>query len=125
MAEKETQRNDTYGLFMSALDVVNEALQTHRDSAVLGPLLQGGEKLLGGKQFGVAIYRDDPDTPFDYFTLRLTGGRFELLARGKEAPDIAWKVSQDYLRDVADNPQDYIDNPAKLDLDWLRHRVGL
>lgn len=109
---------------MGALDVVNEALQKHRDHALIGPLLQGGEKMLGGKKFGVAVYRDDPDTPFDYFTLRLTGGRFELLARGKESPDIAWKVSQDYLRDIVDNPQDYIDNPAKLDLEWLRHRIG-
>jgi len=121
----DAKTNDSYGLFMEALDVVNTAISEHKDGQLMGGLLSAAEKAIGGKHLGVAVYRDDPDTPFDYFTLRFTNGRFELLARGKDAPEIAWKVSQDYLRDLVDNPRDYIDNPARLDLDWLRDRLGV
>jgi len=121
----DAKTNDSYGLFMEALDVVNTAIREHRDGQLMGALLTAAEKAIGGRHLGVAVYRGDPDTPFDYFTLRFTNGRFELLARGKDEPEIAWKVSQDYLRDLVDNPRDYIDNPARLDLDWLRDRVGI
>ncbi|HBO12895.1 MAG TPA: hypothetical protein DD491_08945 [Halieaceae bacterium] len=121
----DMKTNDTYGLFMEALDVVNTAISEHKDGQLMGGLLTAADKTIGGKHLGVAVYRDDPDTPFDYFTLRFTNERLELLARGKDEPEIAWKVSQDYLRDLVDNPRDYIDNPARLDLDWLRDRVGV
>ena len=116
---KDTQigRSESYALFMSALEVVNESLQENRDNAAICPLLKNGRKALAEKHFGVALYRDNPEVPLDYFMLRLTGGRFELLSHGKESPDIAWKVSNDFLRDVVDNPQDYINDPAKLDLE--------
>ena len=28
-----------------------------------------------------------------------------------------------YLRDINDNPQEYVSNPLKLDFDWLKHRL--
>jgi hypothetical protein len=40
-------------------------------------------------------------------------------------PDIDWKVSRDYLRKVSSNPDQYIDNPARLDVDWLTSCAGL
>jgi hypothetical protein len=44
-----------------------------------------------------------------------------------ETPDAeeGWKVNVSYLQQVVDNPQEYIDNPAKLDFDWLRDRLKL
>ena len=49
--------------------------------------------------------------------------KFEIQSRGKSEHDTEWKVSRDYLESVVDNPQEYIDNPAKLDLEWLKHRL--
>jgi len=121
----ERTSDDTYTLFMGALDVVNEALEQNRDSKVFGFAIKTAEKNLSGQRLGVAIYADEPSSPFDYFTLRFTEGRFELYSRGKDEPDIAWKVSQDYLKDLVEHPQKYIDNPVKLDLDWLKDRAGL
>ena len=125
MKDSEIRRSESHALFMSALEVVNESLHENRDNPAICPLLKNGETALAEKHFGVALYRDNPEKPLDYFTLRLTGGRFELLAHGKEPPEIAWKVSNDFLRDIVDNPQDYRDDPAKLDLDWLRDRCDI
>lgn len=30
-----------------------------------------------------------------------------------------------YLQRVAENPKEYVENPALLDWDWLKSRVGL
>jgi len=117
--------SDTYDLFMGTLDVVNQALKEHADTPVIGEILSAAGKFSEGKRLGVAVYKTDPDEPFDYFTLRIANGKVELDSRGKGDPDIAWRVSQDYLRKVNENPQDYVDNPAKLDLDWLKSRLGL
>jgi hypothetical protein len=120
----DTAEKDTYELFMGAMDVSNRALETVRDKPVLSDLLELMEKQASGRQFGVAVYKDDPTTPHDYFTVRVQNHRIQLVSHGKDAPDIDWKVSEEYLRDVTDNPDSYVENPLKLDLDWLRHRLS-
>lgn len=112
---------DIYDLFTKALDVTNEALEENRDSAFYGMLISGMDKYLDGHKAGVAIYDDDPEQPFDYFTVRYLNGKFEILSRGKSEHDTEWSVSREYLTSVADNPETYIKHPAKLDIDWLRH----
>jgi len=115
---------NTYDLFMGYLDTVNEALDKHSDTPVIGQVLSLMEKAGSGKKFGAAIYKSDPQSPFDYFTVRLANGKFELDSRGKNEPDIDLRISQEFLINVNEDPQKYIDNPAKLDLDWLKTRVG-
>lgn len=114
---------DIYQLFDEALGVTNKALEENRDSKVLGTLISAGDKFLEGHKAGVEIYDEEPSKPFDYFTIRYLNGKLEILARGKSEHDTEWKVSRAYLKDVADNPQKYIDNPAKLNLDWLKARL--
>lgn len=117
-------QSDTYTLFMNTLDVFNEAIAAHESSSPYREILAMGDKLFGGKNVGVAVYKEDADQPFDYFTIRFLNGKLELVARGKEAPDIAWKVSQDYLARVSEHPREYIDHPVKLDWDWLKSRIS-
>jgi hypothetical protein len=109
---------------MNTLDVFNEAIAAHESSSPYREILAMGDKLFGGKNVGVAVYKEDADQPFDYFTIRFLNGKLELVARGKEAPDIAWKVSQDYLARVSEHPREYIDHPVKLDWDWLKSRIS-
>jgi hypothetical protein len=109
---------------MKTLDVFNEAIAAHESASPYREILAMGDKLFGGKNVGVAVYKDNPDQPFDYFTVRFLNGKLELVARGKQEPEIAWKVSQDYLSKVSENPRDYIDNPVKLDWDWLKSRIS-
>jgi hypothetical protein len=112
---------DIYDLFTEALDVTNRALDANRDSAFYGTLISGMDKYLDGHKAAVAVYDDDPQEPFDYFTVRYLNGKFEILARGKSEHDTEWRVSREYLDSVARNPDEYIEHPARLDIDWLRH----
>lgn len=114
---------DSYAMFMGALDVFNEAMDKYRDKPLIKDILSLVDEQTAGRKFGAAVYKTEPDEPFDYFTVRLHNQRLELVSHGKDAPDIDWKVSMDYLRDINDNPQEYVSNPLKLDFDWLKHRL--
>ncbi len=116
-------KHDSYDSFMNTLDVFNDAMDKLRDKPLIKDLMSLVDKQTAGRQFGIAVYGDNPDKPFDYYTVRLHNQRLELVSRGKDAPDLDWKVSIDYLEDVAENPEKYIDNPAKLDFEWLKHRL--
>lgn len=110
---------DTYKAFLGALDVINKSLQKNRDKGVFGKLIEGFDSYADGHVSAVAIHKDDPKRPHDYFAVRYTGGRFELLERGKGEHDTHWKVSTKYLQSLNDDPQTYIDHPSRLDLDWM------
>lgn len=118
------ESHDSYDMFLGALDVLNKSMENFRDKPVLKDLLALVDGQTAGRKFGVAVYADDPEKPFDYYTIRLHNKRFEMVSRGKDAPDIDWKVSTEFLQDINDNPQDYISNPLKFDLDWLKHRLS-
>ncbi len=121
----QTAASDTVTLFTDALNVTNAALAKHKDSLPYKPLLQASEKILGDRRIGVEVYDRDPSSPFEYFTIRFREGAFEFVAHGKREPDVAWKVSRSYLEKITESPEDYVENPAKLDWDWLKSRVGL
>jgi len=116
--------NDSYDLFMGALDVTNRAIDEMREKPVIKDLVGLMEKQASGRKFGVAVYSDDPDNVYDYYTVRVQNHTVQLVSRGKDTPDIDWKVSREYLKDVNDDPQAYIDNPLKLDLEWIKHRTS-
>ncbi len=120
---KNAQSNDSYDLFMGALDVTNEALDKLRTMPLIKDLVSLMEGQAEGRKFGVAVYNDDPEKPHDYFTVRVHNQSLQLAARGKDEPEVDWKVSTGYLKQVNDDPQAFIDNPLKLDLEWLKTRL--
>lgn len=111
--------------FTEALNVMNSALAENKNSTPYKQILAAANKYMGDKKLGIAVYEKDPSSPFDYFTVRFRHGSFEMVSHGKQDPDIAWKVSQDYLDKVRQNPDDYIKHPAKLDWHWLKDRLGI
>ena len=126
MSQAQTvETKNTYDLFMGYLDVVNDALDEHSDTPVIGKLSKMLTDMAESRKIGAAIYESDPQSPFDYFTVRIADGKVQLDSRGKNEPDIDWRVSQEFLQEVNENPEKYVDNPLKLDLDWLKNRVGL
>jgi len=116
---------DPYVLFNEALQVMNKAIIENSDRFPYGQIMRVSEKAVGDRRIGVAVYNRDVDAPYDFYTLALKNGRLELLSHGKEEPDITWKVSRDYLKEVADNEEKYIGHPERLDLDWLKSRFNI
>jgi hypothetical protein len=57
--------------------------------------------------------------------VRFREGRLELVDHGKREPELTWKVSRSYLDEITRDPETYVENPAKLDWEWLKSRVGI
>lgn len=124
--ETRTQEKQTDVLFTQALNVMNQALNNHRDETPYRQILGAAQRLLDERTFAVGVYKTDPGKPFDYYTVRYHENRIELVEHGKNKDaDLDWKVSREYLERVAANPERYIDHPEKLDFDWLQSRLGL
>lgn len=121
----EAKTMDINTLFSQYLTVCNAALDKHKDDIPYKQLIRAGEKLLEDRKLGIAVYKDEPSKPFDYFTVRFDRGAFHLVGHGKKEPDLAWKAKRSYLERVVDNQAEYIEHPAKLDFHWFRSRVGL
>jgi len=117
------KHTEIYDLFMESLEVINRALDANRGEGVFGRVLDAMDDRLEGHTSAVAIYDEDPDQPFDYFTIRFAGGRWELQERGRGAHDTEWKVSTEYLQSLIDDPETYIQHPTRLDLDWIADRL--
>lgn len=114
----------TVDTFQSALATMNQAIEKNRDSLFFKTLLKSCETVLGDDLLGVAIYKDSPESPHDYYTIRMDEGRFFLVEHGRGDVDSDWIVSEDYLRDLANDPDKYVDHPEKLSLNWLANRVS-
>lgn len=119
----QTEKLDTNALFTQYVNVVNKAMGQNRDEFPFSQLMSMGEKILGDKKIGAAVYKDDPDSPHDYFTLTYEDGKLRA-THGKEAPNVEWKLDERHLENVVDDPGTFIENPARLDLDWLKTRMG-
>lgn len=117
------KHTETYDLFMDALEVMNRAMDANRGEGAYGRILDAMDDRLEGHASAVAVYDKDPDEPFDYFTIRFIGGRWELKERGRGEHDTEWKVSTDYLRSLVEDPESYVEHPARLDLDWIADRL--
>lgn len=120
------QPSSTYFCFLQALNIMNAALDLHRDSVRFRPILSLAEAELMGCDLVVAILGDDETgVPIEHVTIQLREGTFVLVSRSKTSDHIAWKVSERDLRDVASRPRRYLDNPWLLDFDWLKLRMGM
>lgn len=68
------------------------------------------------------IYDDRPKV---MFTLRLTKDmKIEIVEKKAIPPEDEWPFTYQYLKRVVDNPQEYIDHPAKLEWGWLKTVFG-
>ncbi len=116
---------DNTVLFTDAINVMNEAIKQNQDRFPYKQIIGATEGVAEGRKVGVAVYADDPATPYDYYTVSFKNGQIEILSHGKEEPEIAWKVPRGYLEEVTEHSEQYKQHPAKLDWDWLLARLGI
>lgn len=109
--------------FIKALGTMNESIKHNQDALFFQALLQECRSLPEDELLEVALYRDDPRTPSDYYRLKMNDGAFRLVDQGKHQTDSDWTVSETYIRDLAENRKKYVDHPEKLSLNWLVERL--
>lgn len=120
-----THTHDTATLVTEYLNVANAAIDAHRDETPYKQILSLTDKLADDHRFGIEVYRRGADGPHDYYTAEWNNGGLRYVSHGKEAPDVDFRVSEEHMQRVVDDAEEYIAHPAKIDLDWLKSRVGL
>lgn len=115
----------TDALFNQYLSVVNRAITANKDG-IYGKAVKLWERAAGDKQIAVGVYQTDASSPHHWYTLELHDGNFDVVEHGKaEKAAFHWKISEDHLNHVVKEPETYVEHPIKLDLDWLKTRVGI
>ncbi|MBK6896063.1 MAG: hypothetical protein KA099_01535 [Alphaproteobacteria bacterium] len=106
-------------LFERYISVCNEALDNNKHRFPFRQILDGlGRQALSGNSVQVLIVDDQPAEGFCIVYEKscrvvLAEERFNSLPQKK------WKVTKSYLEGVIRNPYEYINNPAKIDWEWL------
>ena len=118
MAKKDYEEFDE--LFKSYLQVCNKAIEKNKDSFPYKQIWEASSKVLDDSAINIAIY---DDRPIISYSVRFNGGRISASKNEISQKEKPWKVTYSYLKNVIDNPDEYIKHPAKLDWHWLKSRV--
>lgn len=110
-------------LLTDMLRVANRAIEAHASEPPWRELAERTAER-ASPSFGVAMFEDDPDVAVDQCAVRVHEGRLEVVSRGP-VPAVDWRVSVDFLRNVARSPDDYVADPRKLELGWLLRRLDI
>lgn len=124
MTQTQT-KTSTETLFLEYLNTLNQALEAHRNETPYKQIIDASDRVFGDEKLGVAVYKTDPSSPHDFYTVKITDGRIAFVSHGKDAPEYSWKTKESFMKDVVENKQHYIDNPQKLNWDWLKSRIGI
>lgn len=108
-------------VFLRYMEICNSAIEKNRNKFPYTEIWGARfDKLDAKKQatLKAIIYDDRPKV---VFTLKLTKDmKIEIVEKKEVAEEEEWPFTYQYLKRVVDNPQEYIDNPAKLQWGWLK-----
>lgn len=110
------------------LSVTNDSLERNADDAKVKPFIGAANKLLGNKQIAVGVEHTRDAGKTTWFTVGYDDGSFDLQSRAMDDEpdsDLKWVAKRDHMVEVVTNPEPYVDNPYRIDLDWLRKHVEL
>jgi hypothetical protein len=118
-------RSEISALFSSAMDVWNRAIRENRDRFPFREVLPKCEMALRGRLLGVRVHEGNLRRPVGQFAVRFRDGLIHLAAEADQNADVVWEVSRDRLQEVIEDPEHYVDHPAKLDWDFLTKPLGV
>lgn len=115
--------SDYEKVFQQYLEICNRAIEQNKHkfpyTEIWGARLNALKEEM---KIEAVVYDDRPKIAY---MLRLTQDmKIEIVERKVIPPEEAWPFTYQYLRRVVDNPQDYIENPAKLEWGWLKPVLG-
>lgn len=111
--------DDDRKLVARYIEVVNDAIEEAEDSLLLAIDAWFTEAVLDDTEIAIGLFDDDEDDIDVWFTLHFEDNELTLEAEGKDDPDVKWRVPRAHIENVLDDPDDFVDHPSKLDLDWL------
>lgn len=66
----------------------------------------------------IAAYVEDADSIRSLY-IHVHGESFKVQSAPEDLPKKIWRVNKGFLEDVVETPLIYINNPARIDWDWL------
>lgn len=121
MPKRPSHPQDINALFEAYLSICNQAMEAHSDEFPYHQMMTAMQSVLGKHSFDLAIYDDEPKGTY---SLQLKDNKLKKCGTPTDAKK-AWRMNLSYLKRVAAHPDEYIRHPEKLDLDWLKSRIGL
>jgi hypothetical protein len=110
-------------VFQQYLEICNRAIEKNKNTFPYTEIWGSRFKALETDATLHAIVYDD--RPKVAFTLRLTKDmKIQIVEKKAIEPQDEWPFTYQYLKRVVDNPQEYIDHPAKLEWGWLKTIFG-
>lgn len=74
-------------------------------------------------RFGVAICEPERPTPIDHYEIALERGKLSIVSHGIQPPVTHWVVSTEELRRLAEDPDGFLQDPDRVDLNWMIRRA--
>jgi hypothetical protein len=121
---KDKQKVEEYErIFERYLDVCNQALKKNKDRFPYKEIWTARVKTLGrDNTLECAVYDDRPKI---IYTLRLTEDmKIQIIKKEPVEREDVWPLKYSYMKEVVDNPKEYIEHPANLDWGWLTGVFG-
>lgn len=119
-----SEQKYTLNLVKQYFNICNIALVRRRKNPFYSGIQTLINKLDSGKVITLKVVDIPkvPGVPAGYYTTQYIDGRFTSFSEGEHHPDIRFTLRKSFLEDVANNEDDYIEHPEKLDWSWLRGR---
>jgi hypothetical protein len=116
---------DTDVLFVSAMSVWNRALDAHRGRFPYQQILAGLQEEAAHRRAAIALHDQDPNVPVARYVVRFRNGLIEPAPVQSGNERVFWRPRVDDLENVVDNATAFIQDPARLDWQWLKDWAGV
>jgi hypothetical protein len=103
-------------LFAEYLEICNQALESNADNFPYKQLWEAAQQKLKEKAVAVAIYDDHPKAAYE---IKFADNTIDFHPVKRVPQQESWHVNLSYLEEVVAHKDEYIQNPAKIDWDWL------
>ena len=110
-------------VFQKYLEICNRAIELNKNKFPYTEIWGARLKALEDEIKIQAVVFDD--RPKISYLLRLTKDmKIEIAEKKELPPEDAWPFTYQYLKRVVDHPQEYLENPARLEWGWLQNIFG-
>lgn len=115
-----SSKQHIHELFQQFLEVCNQAMDAHKDEFPYKHIWEAAEHLQNSGGMHVTVYDDEPKGDYQ---LRIQDKHLEMTNDNAHEDTAGWRINTSYLREVVENPEEYIKEPARLDWHWLKGQM--
>lgn len=113
----------TTNLVKHYFNICNTALSMHQDRLVYATAIALVNKLVGGDNITLRVI-DEKGELLGRYTTYFKEGQFGPVKKGELEPDARFTLKRDFLEEVVEQADEYIEHPEKLDWGWLKGGWG-